>query len=521
MVERSQHETWNITKETVSSEQGVVASHHYLASDIGAEVLGRGGNAVDAAVATSLAIGTVEPWMSGLGGGGFMMVYLASEDKTYAVDFGMVAPRDLNPDDYPLTGSNAADLFGWPEVLENRNLIGYPSIAVPGYVAGISTAAAKFGSLPWEDLITPAVEMAETGMISDWYATLMISTAAAQLKEFPESQKVYLPDGFPPVGEWGRPPPGIVLGKLAETYRRLRDSGPRDFYEGKLADSLVSDLKAGGSVLSKVDLAKYEAKVHPALEGKYKDVAISVAPGLTAGPTLLDTFQRLGDRAKGKTPDPATYQAYAESLSEAYQHRFDTMGDSNEVTSPSCTTHISVADGEGNFVALTQTLLSLFGSKVMLPNSGVLMNNGIMWFDPRPGRPNSIQPGRKPLSNMCPTIFSHNGTRTALGASGGRRIMPAVFQLMSFLTDFGMDLGSAAAQPRIDVSGGDTLSLDSRLSPEIEKEISKKYSVERGHHGVYPSLYACPNLVSGAIGGGPVTGAAFIPSPWAKVSAPG
>ena len=519
-MERRQHETWNITKETVSSETGVVASHHYLASDVGAEVLRCGGNAVDAAVATSLAIGAVEPWMSGLGGGGFMMVYLASEDKTFAVDFGMVAPGDLNPEDYPLTGGNASDLFGWPEVVENRNLLGYPSIAVPGYVAGISTAAQKFGSFSWEDLITPAIKLSESGMVADWYATLMITTAAAQLNEFSESKKVYLPDGFPPVGEWGRPPPAIVLGELAETYRRLRDAGPRDFYEGKLADSLVADLKEGGSVLSKSDLAKYEARILPALEGKYGDAAISVAPGLTAGPTLLDVFRRMGSRAGGETPGPETYLAYAESLSKAYKHRFESMGDSNEFSSPSCTTHISVADGNGNFVALTQTLLSLFGSKVMLPNSGVLMNNGIMWFDPRPGLPNSIQPGRKPLSNMCPTIFTHNGTRTALGASGGRRIMPAVFQLMSFLTDFQMDVASAVVQPRIDVSGGDTLSLDGLLSTEIENAIGKEFTVERGHHGVYPSLYACPNVVSGPIGGGPVTGAAFIPSPWAKASVP-
>ena len=120
----------------------------------------------------------------------------------------------------------------------------------------------------------------------------------------------------------------------------------------------------------------------------------------------------------------------------------------------------------------------------------------------------------------APTIFTHNGARTALGASGGRRIMPAVFQLMSFLTDFQMDVASAVVQPRIDVSGGDTLSLDGLLSTEVENAIGKEFTVERGHHGVYPSLYACPNVVSGPIGGGPVTGAAFIPSPWAKASAP-
>ena len=520
MSEHHHHETWSISKAPVVSEYGLVASQHHVASDIGAEVLGQGGNAIDAAVATSLAIGAVEPWMSGLGGGGFMLVYLAAQDRVYAIDFGMIAPRELNPDDYPLSGGNASDLFGWPAVQEDRNLRGFPAVAVPGYIAGISLAAERFGTRSWAEAIAPAVELAEEGMIADWYATLMIATAARDLTHFPESARVLLPDGYPPVGEWGTPPPRIKLGNLAATLRHLRDSGPRDFYEGEIARSLISDLSAGGNKITDEDLRSYAAQVMPAEKENYHNATVHAAPGLTAGPTLLAALERLSDCALGDIPNADTYLAYAECLETAYTERFEIMGDSNDSRAPSCTTHISAVDRDGNFVALTQTLLSLFGSKVMLPGTGILMNNGIMWFDPRPGRPNSISSGRRPLSNMCPSIVTHNGHRTALGASGGRKIMPAVFQLLSFLADYNMDVGTALTQPRIDVSGCDVVGVDNKLAPSIHKKLAERFKIQSSHHGVYPSLFACPNLVSRPLGGGSQVGAAFIPSPWAKVAAP-
>ena len=520
MKEQKQYESWNITKPPVASEYGMVASQHYAASSVGAEVLGRGGNAVDAAVATSLSLGAVEPWMSGLGGGGFMLVYLADQDRTYAIDFGMIAPRELDPADYPLVGGNASDLFGWPAVQDDRNLRGFPSVAVPGYVAGISLAVERFGTLSWAEAIEPAIHLAEEGMISDWYATLMIGTAAHDLARFPESRRVLLPGGYPPVGEWGAPPPRIELGNLSATFRRLRDAGPRDFYEGDIAHSLVADLSAGGSKISDDDLTKYGAQVIPAMKGSYRGATVHVAPGLSAGPTLLEALGKLNGNELAGTPNADTYLAYTEALDTAYTERFETMGDSNDTKAPSCTTHVSAVDRHGNFVALTQTLLSLFGSKVMLPGTGILMNNGIMWFDPRPGRPNSIGAGRRPLSNMCPTIITHDGHRTALGASGGRRIMPAVFQLLSFLTDYKMDVGRALAQPRIDVSGTGVVSVDSKLALSIHKKLSERFKVQSSHHGVYPSLFACPNLVSRPLVGGTQVGAAFIPSPWAAVASP-
>jgi len=144
-----------------------------------------------------------------------------------------------------------------------------------------------------------------------------------------------------------------------------------------------------------------------------------------------------------------------------------------------------------------------------------------MWFDPRPGRPNSIAAGKRPLSNMCPAIISRpDGVRIALGASGGRRIMPAVFQLTSFLCDYGMDVGAAFAQPRIDVSGTDIVGLDSRLGEGVVAALGQSFAIRRDQHGVYPAMFACPNAVSRSADGHRHSGAAFITSPWAKVSAP-
>ncbi len=516
-------ETWQVRKPAVESAGGLVASQHYAASDVGARVLADGGNAVDAAVAASLAIGTVEPWMSGLGGGGFMLVYRARENRVDAVDFGMIAAAGLDPATYPLTNSQGADLFAWPAVKDDRNLQGYHAIAVPGYVAGLDLALKEFGTRSWADMLAPAIASAEAGMQADWYASLKIATGAATLSRYEESKRTYLPDGFPPIGEWGGPVPSIKLGRLADTLKRLAAVGARDFYEGDIAHSLVADLQAGGSPISAADLAGYQARILPAISADYRGATVYGAPGLTAGPTLHNALGMLSEALQpGGAPGPDAYKAYAQSLLAAYADRLETMGDANETSSPSCTTHLTVVDAEGNMVALTQTLLSLFGSKVMLPGTGIMMNNGIMWFDPRPGRPNSIGPGKRPLSNMCPVIVERgDGYRFAAGASGGRRILPAVFQLVSFLTDYRMSMDQAVHQPRLDVSGTDLVAIDDRLDPAAVDALSAAFNVTVQQHGVYPALFACPNAVARDPASGRNSGGAFVMSPWAKVSEQG
>lgn len=512
-------ETWVIRKPAVETHGGLVASQHHAASDIGAQVLADGGNAVDAAVTAGLAIGTVEPWMSGLGGGGCMLVYVARERAAYAVDFGMRAPAALDPADYSVVAGRDSDLFGWPAVLEDRNVMGPSSFAVPGFVAGHALALERFGTRSWAQALAPAIELAEAGFAVDWYGTLKIAGEARVLSRYPESARVFLPGGNVPAGTWGGTPPRITLGKLAQTLGQLAEAGPRDFYEGEIAEAIAGDAAALGSPLAGADLADYRASVIPIEPESYRGATVHAAPPLTGGPTLLRALALL---AGGWTPGPApaadAYAAYARCLLDAYTERLATHGDA--ARSESCTTHLSVVDREGNLVALTQTLLSVFGSKVILPRSGILMNNGIMWFDPRPGRPNSLGPGKRPLANMCPTIVERDdGLAFALGASGGRRIIAAILQLVSFLVDFRMSIDAAVHQPRIDVSGAAAVIADGKLPPAVLSALARDHELCTETHGVYPALFACPNIAARDHGRGVSIGAAFVMSPWAKVSA--
>lgn len=514
-------ETWVVRKPAVQAAGGLVASQHYRASDIGARVLADGGNAVDAAVAAGMAIGTVEPWMSGLGGGGFMLIYLAAQRRVHAIDFLMRAPQGLNPADYPLGEGTDADLFGWPAVHEGRNVTGPFSFSVPGFVAGLALALERFGSRTWADSLAPAIELARKGLAVDWYATLKIAAAAPALASFPDSARTYLPQGFVPAGQWGGPLPHIKLGNLDHTLERLARAGPGDFYRGEIASALVADASRAGSTLSSADLGEYRATVLSADVMTYRGARVHTAPGLTAGPTLRHALGMLEHRlAPGAAPDAQAYSAYTACFLDAYEQRLARMGERDEGGASSCTTHLSVVDRQGNMVALTQTLLSVFGSKVVLPQTGVLMNNGINWFDPRPGRLNSIGPGKRPLSNMCPTIVERgDGIRVALGASGGRRIMPAVCQLISFLLDFDMTIDQACHQPRIDVSGTPLVRVDERLAADIVAMLASEHELATALHGVYPALFACPNIVARDEARGVSTGGAYVMSPWAKVSA--
>lgn len=514
-------ETWNVQKPAVSSSGGMVASQHYAASEAGAEVLRAGGNAVDAAIATSLMIGTVEPWMSGLGGGGFMLYREQATGTVHSIEFGMQAPAALLPSEYPLVEGQDDDLFGWPSVYEDRNVQGPYSIATPGYLAGVNAALKQFGSMPFAELIEPAISSAREGFAVDWYATLKIAAAAPVLSRFKESAGTYLPNGFAPAGEWGGPLPSVTLGQLACTMEQLRDNGPQDFYHGDIARAISADARAIGSSLGLNDLQGYQPIIGVADQSAYRNATVFSAPGLSAGPTLQDTLARIqnSDWQPSPQPDKNTYASYANALRDAYAQRLETLGDLDDHRSPGCTTHITVADKDGNMVSLTQTLLSVFGSKVMFPATGILMNNGIMWFDPRANKPNSMAAGKRPLSNMCPTMFeTQDGSIYALGASGGRRIMPAVMQLLSLVVDHGMDVHTAMHTPRIDVSGSATVCVDRQLPVTVINELNQHaHQTVPVPHGVYPALFACPNMI-GRNSAGQQTGAAFVMSPWAMVA---
>jgi gamma-glutamyltranspeptidase/glutathione hydrolase len=504
-------------KPAVRTRDGIVAAQSRDAAAAGARILAQGGHAVDAAVAVSLALGAVEPWMSGLGGGGFATLYDAGKRAVRCLDYGMIAPLGIDPADYPLTGGPTAEgFFGWPGVVDDRNVLGPHAIAVPGLVAGLSLAHRTYGRMPWSDLVQPAIALAERGLSLDWYGALSLLVEATGLERFEAARSVYLPGSRVPQPFEEGAPKFLKLGRLLDTLQKLATPDGADrFYRGDIAADLIGDLQAAGSRIARADLERYQARFVDPLEITYRDSKVYAPSGLTAGPTLQRVLGEWLERLPaGAAPDAAHYAIYAEALDRAYRERLATMGAGDSETRPGCTSHFCVADQDGNVVAWTQTLLSRFGSFVLSPSTGIMMNNGIMWFDPVAGRPNSIRPGARPLSNMCPTVaLSPRLGALAVGASGGRKIMPAVAQLLSFMLDFGMDLERAFHCPRIDVSGGDVALIDRRLGRPVLEAIGKVMNAEFTDLAPYPAQFANPSAAQAAPDGSRL-GAADLASPW-------
>ena len=511
-------QNWHVRKPLARSRGGIVATQNRVAGEAGARVLAAGGNAVDAAVATGFALAAVEPWNSGLGGVGFMLVYSAKDGRVSVVDFGPISPRGLDPSAYPLVGDGKTtrDLFTWPSVKDDRNVHGPLSIAVPGHPDGLGLALEKFGTMKFAEVIKPAIGLAEEGIAADWFLTLKTATNAKELTRYPTTRDIWLPNGFPPVTAPGAPLDRLKLKGLSATLKRLAAVGRRDFYEGEIAASIVKDMKAMGGVLGAEDLRNFRARIVDPLMTDYRGMQFALAPGLTAGPSMLAALDGLRPRRfRRKGPQADAFIAYAEVLRNAFSSRLATMGDTADRRAPSTTTHLNVIDRRGNMVALTQTLLSVFGSKIVLPETGILMNNGIMWFDPRPGAPNGLAPGKRALTNMCPVIALRAGKPWfAIGGSGGRKIFPAVLQISSFLVDHRMNLEDAFHQPRIDASEADYVAVDPRLPAAMRKAIAAKFPTRLNELVVYPTNYACPSAVLRDAKTRENFGIADVMSPW-------
>ncbi|MGE0717425.1 MAG: gamma-glutamyltransferase, partial [Alphaproteobacteria bacterium] len=312
-------------------------------------------------------------------------------------------------------------------------------------------------------------------------------------------------------------PKMLPFPNLARTLRHIAENGTGSFYRGALAERVIADMQAVGAKLSLEDLDRYRARIVDPIRLPYRGYEVNAMSGLTAGPTVAKCFAALGSRpASGDgAPDTAQYLAYATTLRDAYAERLETMGEAEGTKEPVSTTHLAAIDREGNMVTITQTLLSLFGSRVTLPETGVLMNNGIMWFDPRPGRPNSIAPGRRPLNNMCPIVVTKDGGPAfAMGASGGRRIMPAVMQIAAFQMDYGMGMEAAFHQPRLDVSGPEGVTADPRLPDETLDALVDRFPTVAQPRMVYPKNYACPVAVGVDAATGERVGTCEPSQPW-------
>jgi gamma-glutamyltranspeptidase/glutathione hydrolase len=512
----------------------MVAAKTPEAAAAGTDILRRGGNAVDAAVTTAFTAGVVEPWMNGIGGGGYMVIQ-APEEAPMVVSYPMVSPAGARPEMFPLSGGEIDDaLFGWPAVVESANVWGYRSVAVPGTVAGLALALERWGTISLADALTPAIRWAEEGFPVTWHTTLMIARDLGTLKRFPATAGIFLDgDGNPPYTLEQHRPRRIRQTDLARTLKAIAADGPRVLYEGAIGQSIADFLTANGAPFTREDFAGYQARIGPALTTSYGGAEVHTVGGATGGTTLVESLNLLAElelRNLGYH-SPLALHRMAQAFRVAFADRFTWMGDPSRVEVPlefitssdyarermenlpadrletipavspercgvshglsasfpdymasavavgqmadGSTTHLSAMDRDGMAVSCTQTLLSLWGSRVTVPGTGVLLNNGMMWFDPEPGRPNSVAGGKAPLSNMAPVLLSRDGRPWAtLGASGGRRIMNCNAQLVVNLTDWRLAAMPAIIAPRIDCSTPELL-LSWRFPAETIKALRR------------------------------------------------
>ena len=511
--------TWDIHKSQVTGERGMVSAQHFEAAQAGADVLDRGGNAMDAAIVTALVLSIAEPWLSGVGGGGLMLWAPGDGGAVDTLDFNVRASRNMERAQYPLASGTDGDWFDWPAVEGDRNLIGYSSICVPGAIAGFAAALEKYGTLTWADALAPAIAIADRGMRVDWFTSLCLAIDAGGLSRFETSAALFLEDGKPRRSPNGQDCGHLPMPAKAAMLRRLAEAGARDFYEGETAAGIVRDLADGGSVIDAEDLAAYAPVWSPALSARYGDTDVQVVGGLCGGPSLLKTFEALGRTLSADAGPADSAAAYARAIRSTYEERLKTMG--HAAAAGDCTSHVSVVDAQGNMVSLTNTLLSRFGSKVTLPTSGMLMNNGMMWFDPRADVPNAIAPGAQPLANMSPVILSREGRPwMAIGAAGGRQIFPALIQLISYVVDKGMSLEQAFHAPRIDASMP-TVVVDQAAAPDVAAAVSDSYPVSIRPNTLHPVNFAIPTAVMRDADTGRTTGMSHPVSPWTSSVAEG
>lgn len=460
----------------------MVVSSHGLASAVGVDVLRRGGNAVDAAVAVGFALAVVHPVAGNIGGGGFMVIRLG-DGTVGALDFREVAPARASRDMYLDAAGNVTE----------ASLTGPLSVGVPGSVAGLFAAHHKFGRLPWREVLAPAVTLAREGYVLDPLRSHQLALQAGRLARFPASRAQFLVHGEAPT-----PGTRFVQPELARTLQLIADSGPDVFYRGSIASLIVDEMQRGGGLITPEDLARYRAKWRTPIAIAYRGYTVyTVPPPSGGGVTLAEILNVM----EGYNPLPpfgsaALLHLQAEAMRRAYRDRNTYLGDPDFVTMPlerllaksyaaelratidparatptppfvgphaegTETTHYSVVDAAGNAVACTTTLNDDFGSAVTVAGAGFLLNDEMDDFMAAPGKPNqfgliqgeanAIAAGRRMLSAMTPMIVVDPAGQLALvlGSPGGSRITTAVYQVLSNVVDQGMTLADAVAAPRL------------------------------------------------------------------------
>jgi gamma-glutamyltranspeptidase/glutathione hydrolase len=484
-----------LKREVVASE-AVVSSNHPLASAAGLQMLARGGNAVDAAVATAFALTVVEPMMVSIFGAGMILIRDGATGEIVNIDNYATAPAAARPDMFePAEGPDPMATVG------RANEVGYRAVGVPGALPAWAAVLAERGRLPLRTVMAPAIAYAADGFAVSPYLHSCISLAAADLSRFPASAEVFLPGGAVPA-----PGDRIVRTDYARTLERIAAEGPGAFTEGAIAEAVAADMARNGGLITRQDLAGYRFARRQAVRGTYRGHAIvSAAPTSSGGTHIIQALNILEGFDLASAGSAQRLHLIAEALKIAFADRRAYMGDPDFVDVPVAwltdkqyaarrraeidprrasphrageraresadTTHLTVMDRDGNVVAMTQTLHAVFGSKVTVPGTGMLLNNTMWLFDPRPGRPNSIAPGKRMLSSMSPTIVLKDGKPLmALGTPGGTRIFAAVLQAIINVVDHGLTLQEAVEAPRIWTDGGE-LEVEEGVPPAIRAEL--------------------------------------------------
>jgi len=464
---------------------GMVASEDAIASQVGLNILRKGGNAIDAAVAVAFTLAVTFPNAGNIGGGGFMMIR-TRDNKVLALDYREKAPKAASRDMYLDADGN---------VIEGASILGYKSVGVPGTVAGMAAAYKKFGTLPWKELIKPAIRLAARGFIIDAYKHESLEHARPKLMLFPASQKIFFPNGQTP-GEGER----LIQKDLAASLQRIADNGRDGFYKGKTARLLVRAMKKNKGLITQADLDAYDAKWREPVHFTYRDNDLWVMPLPSSGGIVMaeifNTLEAFNLKELGFNSSNLIH-LWVEAERQAYADRAEFMGDADFVDVPvkkliskkygayirsqidvyrarssenvgpnkewmkesKETTHFSIVDKWGNAVSNTYTLNAGYGSKAVVEGAGFILNDEMDDFSAKPGAynlygllgsyANQIEPEKRMLSSMTPTIVTrHDSLIMAVGSPGGSRIITSVAQTISNVLDFNMNMRRAIEAPR-------------------------------------------------------------------------
>lgn len=471
-------------KRPASGHGGVVVANHPLGAGAGAQMLNAGGNAVDAAVASLIALTVVEPMMVGIAGGGFMHLRL-TDGRHVIIDAMATAPAASHAGMFePMAGHPASST----ETVGRRNAVGAGAIAVPGNLMGWCEAHQRFGKLPFADVIAPAIDFAERGFSITHYLHGAITEAAADLANDPVMVALFLPDGTPL-----KPGARLIQGDYGQSLRLIAQEGAATLHGGALGQALAERVAEGGDAagwLTNDDLANYRCVERQAIMGQYRGFEIAGPPppassgvhitqmlnmieafdvhaigfGSVEGLHLITEILKLAFADRNRySGDPEfvdvpverlTSKAFAAERRQVITDQAGLVRATSLAAESSDTTHVTTADREGNIVTATHTINSVFGARIMVPGAGFIPNNYMSNFTPHPGQALSVAPGKRVPTSMAPMIILRDGQPyCALGLPGGLRIFPSAFQTILNLIDHGMDLQEAVEAPRLWTQG--------------------------------------------------------------------